>query len=143
MAHEQIFSVCSTLAMAGWIILIFLPFWRNRDSYVFGILVVILSIVYAALLLPGFSGETFKSFGTLEGVSQLFTDKQMLLAGWVHYLAFDLLAGIYIIRNAAANNINHWITTPALAATFVAGPVGLLLYTLIRVIRTKSFFTGS
>ncbi|RYY31715.1 MAG: DUF4281 domain-containing protein [Chitinophagaceae bacterium] len=142
MSLDQIFSVCSTLAMAGWIILIFLPFWRNRDTYVFGIIIIILSIVYAALLLPGFNGETFKSFGTLDGVAQLFTNKQMLLAGWVHYLAFDLLAGVYIVRNAAANNVNHWLTTPALAATFVAGPVGLLLYTVMRIVRTKKLFTG-
>ncbi len=143
MSFEQIFSVCSTLAMTGWVVLIFLSFWANRERYVFGVIVLMLSIVYAVLLLPNFNGETFKSFGTLDGVSRLFMNKQMLLAGWVHYLAFDLLAGIYILRNAAANNINHWITTPAMIATFIAGPVGVLLYSVIRIIRTRKVFGGS
>ena len=141
MNPDQIFSICNTLALVGWIILIFLKFWKKRDQFVFGILIMLFAIVYSWLIFSSFDKEIFKNFSTLNGVSNLFANKQMLLAGWIHYLAFDLLAGIYIIRNAEKNNINHWFTTPALLLTFLFGPFGLMLYCLLRWGKTRKYFS--
>jgi hypothetical protein len=140
MNPDKLFSVCNTLAMLGWIILIFLKFWKKRDQFVFGILIMLFAIVYSWLIFSSFDPEILKNFGSLNGVSTLFANKQMLLAGWIHYLAFDLLAGIYIIRNAEKNNINHWLITPALVLTFLFGPFGLLLYCLLRSVKTRRYF---
>lgn len=141
MAPDQIFSLCNTIALIGWIVLIFAPFWKSRMNYVFGILIILFAIVYAWLIFSNFDPTIFKDFGSLDGVAGLFGDKRMLVAGWVHYLAFDLLAGIYIIKSAEKNGINHWLITPALALTFMFGPVGVLLYTLIRLFKTRKYFT--
>jgi len=141
MNPDQIFSICNTLAMVGWIVLIFLKVWKKRDQFVFGILIMLLAIVYSWLIFSSFDKEIFENFSTLNGVSKLFANKQMLLAGWIHYLAFDLLAGIYIIRNAKKNNINHWLITPALVLTFLFGPFGLLLYCLLRGVKTRKYFS--
>jgi hypothetical protein len=139
MTPDQLFTLASNLAMAGWIVLLFLPFWKDRTKYVLGIPVVLLAILYSLLIFSVADRETLGNFGSLDGVSKLFTNKTMLLAGWVHYLAFDLFAGVYIVRNARSHAINHWITTPTLALTFLLGPFGLLLYTLLRTIRTKRY----
>jgi ABC-type uncharacterized transport system permease subunit len=141
MNPDQVFSICNTLAMAGWIILIFLTFWKKRDQYVFGIIIVLFAIIYSWLLFSSIDRDIFKNFSTLDGVSNLFANRQMLLAGWIHYLAFDLLAGIYIVRNAEKNNINHWLTTPTLMLTFLFGPFGLLLYFLLRWTRTRKYLS--
>ena len=141
MNPDQIFSICNTLAMVGWIVLIFFKVWKKRDQFVFGILIMLLAIVYSWLIFSSFDKEIFENFSTLNGVSKLFANKQMLLAGWIHYLAFDLLAGIYIIRNAEKNNINHWLITPALVLTFLFGPFGLLLYYLLRWVKTRKYFS--
>jgi hypothetical protein len=143
MTNDQIFSSCSTLAMIGWLILILLPFWKTRDRYVLGIIIILFSIVYAWLIVINFDKDLMKSFGTLDGVASLFTNKQMLLAGWIHYLAFDLMIGIYILRNAKIHNINHWLTTPTMLLTFMFGPVGLLVYTLIRTGITKKYLADA
>jgi ABC-type uncharacterized transport system permease subunit len=141
MNPDQVFSICNTLAMAGWIILIFLTFWKKRDQYVFGIIIVLFAIIYSWLIFSSIDRDIFKNFSTLDGVSNLFANRQMLLAGWIHYLAFDLLAGIYIVRNAEKNNINHWLTTPTLMLTFLFGPFGLLLYFLLRWTRTRKYLS--
>lgn len=127
--------------MIAWIILMFVPFWKNRDKYVVGIIIVFLSIVYAWLIFSNFTLDGLKDFNSLAGVSHLFSNKLLLLAGWVHYLAFDLLTGIYIIRRSRETGINHWLIVPALLFTFLLGPVGLLLFFLIKVIKTKNTFT--
>ena len=140
MNPEQIFSICNTLAMLGWITLIFLKFWTKRDLFVFRIIIMLFAIVYSWLIISSFDIEILKNFSTLNGVSILFANKQMLLAGWIHYLAFDLLTGIYILHNARKNGINHWVTAPALFFTFLLGPFGWLLYFIIRLIKTKKYF---
>ena len=141
MNPDQIFSICNTLALSGWIILIFLKFWKKRDQYVFGIIIILLAVIYSWLILSSIDKDVFENFGTLSGISILFQNKQALLAGWIHYLAFDLLAGIYIIRNAEKNNINHWLTVPTLLLTFLFGPFGLLLYFLLRWAMTRKYFS--
>lgn len=143
MSPDTIFSICSNIAMAGWIILIFAPFWFNADKFVLGVIIALLSIVYAWLVFDSFQLSDIKKFGSLQGVMQLFTNPVMLTAGWVHYLAFDLLAGIFIKKNSIKHNISHWLVIPCLLLTFMFGPVGLLLYLLIRFIVTRNYFASN
>lgn len=143
MKPEQLFSLCNSLALIAWIILLFFTFWKNRDQYVFSIVILLLALVYSWLIFSHITIDGFKNFNTLEGITQLFSDKYLLLAGWVHYLAFDLLAGIYILNNARKNGINHWLTVPALFFTFMLGPVGWLLYFLVRWFKTKSYLSNN
>jgi hypothetical protein len=65
------------------------------------------------------------------------------VAGWVHYLAFDLMTGLFIKRNALKHGISHWLLIPCLFLTFMFGPIGLLLYFLIRLIITKQYFADN
>lgn len=141
MSPDSIFQYCSTIAMIGWILLIFVsPFWYTIDKFLIGIVIVLLSIVYAWLIATNFKPADASSFGSLDGVMTLFANKYVLTAGWVHYLAFDLLTGVWIKRNATKYGIAHWWVIPCLFFTFMLGPVGLLLYLLIRTIAVKKYF---
>lgn len=139
MSPEQLFSFCNTLAMLSWIILMFFTFWKNRGNYLLSVVIILFALVYSWLIFSNSTIESFRSFNTLDGVSRLFSNKSLLLAGWIHYLAFDLLTGIYIVTNARKNNISYWLIVPALFFTFMLGPFGLLLYFLLRLIKTKSY----
>lgn len=141
MTPEKIFSLCNSFALIGWIVLIFIPFWKKRDQYVLGFIISLLAVAYSVIIFSTVDKDIFSSFSTLAGVSELFADKTILLAGWIHYLAFDLLAGIYIVRNASKNGIHHWLTVPTLFFTFLFGPFGLLLYSVLRWIKTRKFFS--
>ena len=140
MTPDKIFEICNSIALAGWLILIFLPFWHNRDKFVVGIIIVLFCIIYTRLILTSFDPSGFKSFNTLDGVMGLFTNRTVVTAGWVHYLAFDLMTGVFIIRNAGMHGINHWLTAPCLFLTFMLGPIGLLLYLLLRLVITRKYF---
>ena len=140
MNADQLFQLCNTIALLSWIILISTPFWRQFDKFIIGVVITLFCIVYAWLVFKSFHIEDFRSFGTPEGISELFRNKPVLVAGWVHYLAFDLLAGVFIRKNAAIHGIPHWILIPCLLLTFMLGPVGLLLYLLLRWIITRNYF---
>ena len=139
MSPDQLFSVCNSLALFSWIILIFFTFWKSRVQYLFSIVIILLALVYSWLIFSNISPEGFKNFNTLDGISRLFANKSLLLAGWIHYLAFDLLTGIFIVTNARKNDINHWLVVPALFFTFLLGPCGLLIYFLTRLVKTRTY----
>ncbi len=141
MTPDSIFQACSTIALAGWIVLLIAsPFWMPFDKFVIGIIITLFTIVYAWLIALSFTTGDFEKFGSLNGVMELFTNRTAVTAGWVHYLAFDLLTGTWIKKNSIKYNISHWLVIPCLFFTFMLGPVGLLLYLLIRTIKAKRYF---
>lgn len=68
---------------------------------------------------------------------RLFEDPYLLLAGWVHYLAFDLFIGSWEVRDAQRLRLPRLLVVPCLLLTFLFGPAGLLLYFTIRWVRTR------
>src|SRR5258708_731536 len=137
MSAEQLFSLTNFLALLGWLLLVFAGRVRWAASLVSGaVLPLLLAVVYTGLLV-GHWGESGGNFQTLAGVSTLFENHLLLLAGWVHYLAFDLFIGAWEVRDSKALGISHWIVLPCLALTFLFGPAGLLLYFLIRIVRKR------
>jgi hypothetical protein len=144
MSPDSVFQTCSTIAMVGWLVLLIIsPFWSSFDKFLIGIIITLFAIVYVWLIFQVFRPEDFEKFGSLNGVRELFTDKTAVTAGWVHYLAFDLLTGIWIKKNAQKYNIHHLILIPCLLFTFMLGPIGLLLYLLVRLIKTKQYFAAN
>ena len=144
MSPDSVFQTCSTIAMVGFIVLLVIsPFWSSFDKFLIGVVITLFAIVYAWLIFQVFRPEDFEKFSTLNGVMELFTDKTAVTAGWVHYLAIDLLTGIWIKKNAQKHGIHHAILVPCLLITFMLCPIGLLLYLIIRTIKTKQYFAAN
>jgi hypothetical protein len=140
---ETVFSIASTAAMVAWVALIaarFIPPLRRWVDPAVGYVVpALLSVAYAVFLFAYWGQSEGGSFSSLTGVAALFATPEVLLAGWIHYLAFDLFVGGWIARTGSEAKINPFILTPILIATFLAGPVGYLAYALLRlVVRPKA-----
>lgn len=131
MTAEQLFSILNMLTMAAWLPLIFLPRARWATHIVPVVVPLLLGVVYAALAAASF-GRGEGGFSSLAAVSALFGNPWALLAGWVHYLAFDLFIGGWEVRDARERGVPHLLVVPALLLTFLLGPAGLLLYLVLR-----------
>lgn len=132
MDFELLFSLAGVTAMAGWLALLLSPWMPRWSDGIAGLGVpVVLSAGYTVLLVF-FPAQNGGGFGSLAGVQQLFSAPSALLAGWVHFLAFDLLVGAWICRTARQQGIAFWMVLPSLPATFLFGPAGFLLFTAIR-----------
>ena len=92
---------------------------------------VLLGLLYLYIILVHWRGSE-GGFGSLGQVSDLFQSPWLLLAGWVHYLAFDLFIGAWEVRDAQREGIHHLLVIPCLFLTFMFGPIGLLLYLGLR-----------
>lgn len=131
MTAEQLFSTLNLIAVAAWLALVFLPRARWTATLLPVVVPLLLSVIYVVLVaatLPWSEG----GFSSLAGVSALFDNPWALLAGWTHYLAFDLFIGGWEVRDARSRGIPHLFIVPALVLTFLLGPAGLLLYLTLR-----------
>jgi len=140
MNPDQIFQIVSAIAMISWIILIIFPYKSWTSELLIGVIITLFGIVYTFIIFTSISPGDFNNFSTLDGVMALFTNKEGVVAGWIHYLAFDLMAGLYIVNNSRKYNINRWVILPSLFFTFMLGPFGLLLYLIIRAFKTRQYF---
>jgi hypothetical protein len=134
MTPERIFSIVNAIALVSWIMLAVFPKRPWVRKTIAGTLVPsLLAVFYTAIAVSRF-GRVPGGFSTLAGVATLFSNPWLLLAGWVHYLTFDLLIGSWELEDARERGIPHWIVVPCLLLTFLFGPAGWLLYRIARSI---------
>ena len=131
MTAEQLFSILNLMTVAAWLPLVFLPRARWSLTIVPVLMPVLLAVIYVVLVAATMVGSE-GGFSSLAGVRTLFDNPWVLLAGWTHYLAFDLFIGGWEVRDAQRRGIPHLLIVPALVLTFLLGPAGLLLYLAIR-----------
>jgi hypothetical protein len=134
---EAVFSMASTAVLPGWLLLVFAPRWRHSARLVGAVLIPgLLAVPYGVLIAARWGGAE-GGFSSLADVQKLFADPWLLLAGWIHYLVFDLFIGAWEVRDAQRLGIPHLLVVPCLVLTFLFGPVGLLLYGIVRAVRTR------
>jgi hypothetical protein len=136
MTAEQLFSILNLTTMAAWLPMVFLPRVRWTATILPVVMPFLLAVVYVALVAATL-GRSDGGFSSLAGVQALFDNSWMLLAGWTHYLAFDLFIGGWEVRDAQQRGIPHALVVPALVLTFLLGPAGLLVYLTIRWLRSS------
>ena len=137
MSPEQIFSIVNLVALLSWIALAALPRLRWIATTVTGLLVPLFFAVAYTVIVASAWRSSAGSFSTLGDVATLFSQPWMLLAGWIHYLAFDLLVGSWEVRDARERGIPHLLVVPCLFLTFMFGPAGWLLYRGVRTGRAR------
>lgn len=131
----SIFQIVNLLALLGWLTLILFPNRLLAIKRVKYGLVSLLALTYLFLmfpLLPELSGDSFSS---LENVKELFKHDQMVTAGWIHYLVFDLFVGVYIIENSIKVGLKRWKYTLCLPFTFIIGPLGLIMFYVFKIVK--------
>ena len=134
MTASGLFSIFNMLAMAGWIILALGVILKRdwlRDVVAGTYIPVAISAAYAILIVFFFAGAE-GGFDTLANVQKLFTSPWAALAGWIHYLAFDLFMGARIARGLEEQGLPRWPLVLLLPLTFLFGPIGYLAFEIIK-----------
>jgi len=131
MTPEKVFSIVNPIAVVGWILLIAVPRQRWAANVAAWAIPGLLAIAYVSVVATHIVGSP-GGFSSLPAVATLFANPWLLLAGWIHYLAFDLFVGSWEARDARERGVPHLALVPCLLLTFLFGPAGWLLYLLTR-----------
>ncbi|MFT4830729.1 MAG: hypothetical protein ACI815_000365 [Psychroserpens sp.] len=136
MTPTEVFSVANTTALPMWLLMLVLPKWKvTRFLIDFKVIPSALALVYAFYIFQALRIGGGMDFGSLDAVMALFTEENAVLAGWVHYLAFDLLVGMWILDENKKIGIHQLLLVPCLIGTFMFGPLGFLLFMIIKGIK--------
>jgi hypothetical protein len=133
---DILFAYSNYIAMAGWLLLIFAPRWHITQTLIAGGYISFLTgLLYLVLFIM--AGDVEGGYGSLADVYMLFGNRHALLAGWIHYLGFDLFIGAWQVTQARRHSIPHLVVVPCLFLTFWFGPIGFALFLIIRLVKTK------
>lgn len=135
MNMELIFKIFNTGILLPWLFLFVLPKWKGTTWMIqtkLPIVIVALGylmmIIWSLFMVEG-GGIDFTSF---DSIKTAFGREDVMLAGWLHYLAFDLFVGMWIVEDAAKRVVPHYFVLPCLVLASVLGPVGFVLYWVLR-----------
>ena len=143
MSWDHIFLIVNYWAIAGWIVLAFLPRSPIALSAILYAGVFLLCLAYTVMIVGFLTGSIDAGgpgggdFTTLKGVMKLFDSPGGATLGWAHYLAFDLFVGMWIARDADQKGFSRIVQFPFLFLTLMVGPVGLLSWLIVRERRAR------
>ena len=138
MTPADVFSIANFSVLPMWLLMIFAPKWSGTQFLIhYKLIPLLLSLVYAVYIFQAMQTGGGMDFGSLKSVMALFTEENAVLAGWVHYLVFDLLVGMWMVEQNKTLKIHLVIMAPCLLATFMLGPVGFLLFMIIKSLKNK------
>lgn len=137
MDASQVFQIGNSAIILGWILLLAAPNWKLTQPIILKGVIVIYAIVYSYLILKDIGDLKSDSFGTLTSVKALFQNDNAVVAGWFHYLAFDLFVGAYIVREGIKTGMSRWLYSICLPFTLMFGPMGYLIFSVMKLINGK------
>lgn len=143
MTPSEVFSIANIMVFPMWILMIVFPKWKaTRFLIDFKVIPIILSLLYAFYIISSIIEGPSMDFGSLQAVMQLFTVEDAVLGGWLHYLAFDLLVGMWMLDENKTLKIHPMIMAPCLLGAFMMGPIGFLLFMSVRAfVKRKEYVT--
>lgn len=130
MSPDVLFAYASTTAMVGWVLLVLGPRrWAWFNAVPLWVIPAVLSVGYSLIVLSRFAGMG-GGFDSLAAVAVLMGNDWGLLAGWVHFLAFDLFVGAVMAARMDRVGVGRMVQAPILGAIFMLGPLGFLVAAL-------------
>ena len=148
MSWDGVFAATNIIALIGWLLIAAGPRGPKTLALVLYLGVGLLCFIYAALVVGLHSGwfEPNRLSGApppnfldynIAGLRNLFMSDGGLVLGWTHYLAFDLFVGQWIAKDADHKGFSRLVQLPVLFLTLMIGPVGLLVWLVVRDRRAR------
>ena len=149
---EQIFTYFTIETLYMWINIGVLPFWfiliffpqsHICRFFVTSVLPIFLLsgaylfVIYKSLLIGYDFGGNFNLYLGLNELSRLFEDNLYLMIFWTHFIAINLFIGGWIVKDSQKFSVNKILLAFPLLLTYLIGPVGMLLYWIIRIFYAK------
>lgn len=154
MSWEAVFAATNAVAIGGWLLLAAGPRGPKTMALVLYLGVGLLCLAYALMAVGLHAGwfEANRVAGappanfldySVAGLRNLFLSDGGLVLGWTHYLAFDLFVGQWIAKDADHKGFSRLAQLPVLFLTLIVGPIGLLLWLVIREGRARRAARGN
>ena len=143
LTFENIYVWTSFGILPFWAMLIVIPNSKVTQFFVNSIILpLILStayiyVIYQTILLDEPIFDFFKLYLSLDDLYTVFATESFLLIFWLHFVALNLFLGSWISRDGIKYNMRRSLIFIPLILVYFTGPLGFVLYLVIRVFYAK------
>ena len=143
LTFENIYLWTNFGILPFWLMLIIIPNSKFTQFFVNSIILplilstVYIYIIYQIILLDEPIFDVFKLYLSLDNLYTVFATESFLLVFWLHFLALNLFLGSWISRDGVKYNMSRGLVSVPLILVYFTGPLGLVLYWIIRVFYAK------
>ena len=140
--YENIYLIANIGVIPCWLLLIFLPGAIVTKILVKSVVIpLLLSTAYIFVAYQIYITENiFEIFNLYLGLDELYSlysNEGFLLIFWLHFLVINLFSGNWIANDAQNFLVSRPLVIISLITTYFTGPLGLVLYWLIRIFYSK------
>ena len=142
LSYENIYLIANWGIIPFWFLLVFIPNHLITNFFVQSIVIpILLASAYIFLsyniFLEGNILDSFELYTGLDGLYSMFSNEAFLLIFWLHFLSISLFTGAWIARDSQKHLMPKFFVIISLIFTYFTGPVGLVIYWLIRIFFAK------
>ncbi len=135
MSNSLLFEIVNAIVLPMWLLLVIIPDHRITKFFIrLPVTPLLLAATYVVVVIPGLQDADYMDFTTLAGLITLFSTEEAVLAGWIHYLCFDLAVGMWLVVQNRQVGLSKWLMLPVLLFTFMMGPAGFMLFFMLDFI---------
>ena len=140
--YENIYLIANIGVIPCWLLLIFFPRLLLTKILVKSVVIpLLLSTAYIFIVYQIYITENileiFNLYIGLDQVYALFSNEGFLLIFWLHFLTINLFTGNWIASDAQIYMVTRPLVIISLITTYFTGPLGLVIYWLIRIFYSK------
>ena len=143
LTFENIYIWTNFGILPFWIMLIIIPNSKVTQFFVNSIILpLILSttyvyVIYQIILLDEPIFDIFRLYLSLDYLYTTFATESFLLIFWLHFVALNLFLGSWVSRDGIKYNMSRGLLFIPLILIYFTGPLGLVLYWIMRVFYAK------
>ena len=143
LTFEAIYLLANFGVIPFWLMLIFIPNSKITQIFVNSVILPLILataycyIIYQTILLDEPILEVFKLYLNLDNLYTVFATESFLLVFWLHFLALNLFLGSWVSRDGVKHNMSRGLVSFPLILIYFTGPLGLVLYWIIRIFYAK------
>ena len=143
LTFENIYLWTNFGILPFWIMLIIIPNSKVTQILINSVILpLILSltyvyVIYQTMLLDETLFDIFKLYLSLDNLYTVFATESFLLVFWLHFLTLNLFLGSWVSRDGVKHNMSRGLVSFPLILIYFTGPLGLVLYWVIRIFYAK------
>ena len=143
LTFENIYLWTNFGVLPFWLMLIIIPSSKITQIFVNSIILpLILAVAYAyviyqAILLDEQMFDVFKLYLNLDNLYVVFATEIFLLIFWIHFVALSIFLGSWVSRDGIKHGIPRKVVAIPLILIYFTGPLGLVLYWMLRIFYAK------
>ena len=143
LSFENIYLWTNFSILPFWFMLIIIPNSKFTQFFVNSVIIplilatIYIYIIYQTILLDEPIFDILKLYLNLDNLYTVFATESFLLIFWIHFVALNLFLGSWVSRDGVKYNISKKLVFFPLVLIYLSGPLGLILYWLLRTFYAK------